>query len=253
MIKNAMTENTTIGNGSGRRRSYWRIAAWATAALILLLPLVAGADWTVGDFVFAAMLLFGSLGAYELAVRMTRNTAYRAGVGVAIVGAFLLVWVNAAVGITDSDADILFFTVVPTVGIIGAVIARFQPDGMARAMFATALVQALVAVVALIAGIVPAYNSAFEILGITGFFVVLFVGSAMLFREAARGKTDNSTLTDKLKVHTLLSALTVIVGASLVTYMMYVESEPGLIPLLLTVCGIGWYLITRVRLRSRGD
>ncbi|MGI9175355.1 MAG: hypothetical protein ACR2GR_08575, partial [Rhodothermales bacterium] len=77
------------------------------------------------------------------------------------------------------------FLGVPTVGIIGAIIARFQPRGMARAMFAMALAQALVAVIALIAGIVPAYNSAFEILGITGFFVALFVGSAWLFRKAA--------------------------------------------------------------------
>ncbi len=56
-------------------------------------------------------------------------------------------------------------------------------------MFAMALAQALVAVIALIAGIVPAYNSAFEVLGITGFYVALFVGSALLFRHAARGRT----------------------------------------------------------------
>jgi len=92
------------------------------------------------------------------------------------------------VGITDSDADLMFLWV-PAVGIIGAIIARFQPRGMARAMFATALAQALVAVIALIAGIVPAYNSAFEVLGITGFYVALFVGSALLFRHAARGRT----------------------------------------------------------------
>ena len=143
-------------------------------------------NWTVGDFVFAAVLLFGSLGAYELLARKTGDTAYRAGVGVAIAAAFLLVWVNGAVGITDSDADLMLLLWVPTVGIIGAIIARFQPRGMARAMFATALAQALVAVTALIAGIVPAYNSAFEILALNGFFVALFVGSALLFRHAAR-------------------------------------------------------------------
>ena len=198
MINNkgkAMTENTTTenrGNGGGWRGSRWRIVAWVAAALVLLLPLVAGANWGVGDYVFAAVLLFGSLGTYELATRMTGNTAYRAGVGVAIAAVFLLVWSNAAVGITDSDADLMFFLLVPTVGVIGALLARFQPRGMARAMFATALVQALVAMIALIAGIVPAYNSAFEILGITGFFVVLFVGSALLFREAARGGPERS-------------------------------------------------------------
>jgi hypothetical protein len=101
---------------------------------------------------------------------------------------FLLVWVNGAVGLSDSAADVLFFLLVPAVAIIGALIARFRPRGMARAMFATALVLTSVAVTALIAGIVPAYNSTFEILGIAGFFAALFVGSALLFREAARGE-----------------------------------------------------------------
>ena len=184
-------------NGSGWRGSRVRIAAWATAALILLLPLIAmqftgQVNWTAGDFIFAAVLLFGSLGAYELAARMTGNTAYRTGFGVAIVAGFLLVWINAAVGITDSDADLALFLGVPAVGFMGALLARFKPRGMMRAMFAAAATHALIAVGALIAGIVPVYNSAFEILGLTGFFVVLFVGSALLFRQAAqeRAATD---------------------------------------------------------------
>jgi hypothetical protein len=72
------------------------------------------------------------------------------------------------------------------VGIIGAVIARFQPRGMAHALFATAIAQTLVAVVALIAGEhqSPA-GSVAEILGLNGIFVALFLGSAGLFRRAA--------------------------------------------------------------------
>ena len=167
------------------------MAAWAAAALILLAPLVAmqftdEVSWTVSDFVFADVLIFGALGAYELAARRAGNTAYRAAVGVALATAVLLVWTNAAVGITDGTADTLY-TAVPAVGIIGAIVARFHPRGVARAMFATALAQALVGVTALIAGIVPAHNSAFEILAITAFFAALFIGSALLFREAARG------------------------------------------------------------------
>ena len=181
-------------DSDGEQGSRWRVAAWAAAGLLLLAPLVAmqftdEVNWTVGDFVVFGVLLFGSLGAYELARRMTGNTAYRAGVGLAIAAAFLLVWVNGAVGITDSDADFAFF-LVPTVGIIGATIARFKPRGMVRAMFATAFALTFVSAIALIAGIVPAYNSALEILGITGFFVALFVGSALLFREAVRGRVE---------------------------------------------------------------
>jgi hypothetical protein len=185
-------------NGGGRRMSRWRMAAWAAAALFLLANWVAmqftdEVNWTVGDFVFAGALMFGALGAYEVAVRMTGNAAYRTGVGVAIVAAFLLVWINAAVGITDSAADGMYIVVL-AIGIVGALVARFRPDGMARAMLATALATASVGVIALIAGIVPAYNSAFEILGLNGFFVVLWVGSAMLFREAARGGPERGAV-----------------------------------------------------------
>ena len=185
-----MTENTVTGNDGRWHGSRWRIAVWAAATLVLLLPLVAmqfteEVVWTVSDFVFAGILLFGSLGAYELAVRKTGDTAYRAAAGVALAAGFLLVWSNAAVGITDSDADLMYAGVL-AIGVIGAIIARFHPRGMARAMFATALAQTLVAVTALVAGIVPAYNSAFEILGITGFFAVLWVASALLFRKAAQ-------------------------------------------------------------------
>lgn len=177
------------GNGSRWTGSPWRIAAWAVAAFLLLLPLIAGADWTASDFVFAAVLLFGSLGAYELATRLNGNTAYRAGIGLALAATLLLVWANGAVGITDSAADGWFF-LAPAAGFVGAFLARFRAQGMVVAMFATAGAVALIAVVALFTGIVPAFNSPLEVLGISGFFVALFVGSALLFREAARGETE---------------------------------------------------------------
>ena len=57
-------------------------------------------------------------------------------------------------------------------------------------------------------------------------------------------------LRKRLRVHTVLSVLTLAVGALLMTFMVTVESEPGLLPALLVVAGIGWYLITRARIRS---
>lgn len=187
-----MTEN--MENDGVRRMSRWRIAAWAAAALFLLANFVAmqftdEVDWSASDFVFAGVLLFVPLGIYEFVARKTSDTAYRTGVGMALVAGLLLLWVSGAVGITDSEADLLYFLAL-VVGLVGAFVARFRPDGMARAMFVTALALASAGVIALVAGMVPAYNSAFEILGITGFFVVLFVGSALLFREAARGGTE---------------------------------------------------------------
>ncbi len=184
-------------NGGGRRWSRWRIAAWTVAALILLLPLVAmqftdEVNWEVADFAFAAALLVGVGVPYELAVRKTGNAAYRAAVGVALAAAFLLVWVNGAVGIIgseDNDANLMYGGVL-AVGVIGALIARFRPRGMARALFATALAQAAVATVALIAGWGSPSSGPLEIVALNGFFVALFVGSALLFREAARGGSE---------------------------------------------------------------
>lgn len=55
---------------------------------------------------------------------------------------------------------------------------------------------------------------------------------------------------EKLKVQKALSMLTIAMGLVLLTYMIYAESEPGAIPLLLVVLGTGWYLISRARIRS---
>jgi hypothetical protein len=180
----AMAGNTE--NGSGRRGSRWRIAVWGTAALILLLPLLAmqfteEVAWDLADFAIFGAMLFVACGTYELAARVTGNTAYRAAVGVALAAAFILVWMNLAVGIIgneDNPANLMYGGVL-AVGIMGAIIARFQPHGMARALVGTALAQALVAVIALIAGL--GYT-----LILTGFFVALWLTSARLFRKAAR-------------------------------------------------------------------
>ncbi len=147
-------------NGGARRGSRWRIAAWAAAALILLLPLVAmqftdEVVWDVVDFAVFGALLVGAGITCELAARKTGNTVYRSDVGVALAAAFILVWVNGAVGVVgseDNDANLMYAGVL-AVGIIGALIARFQPKGMARALFATALAQVVVAMIALIAGL----------------------------------------------------------------------------------------------------
>jgi hypothetical protein len=184
---------------TGRRRhgSRWRRAFWAAAALLLLLPLVAmqfteEVDWDVADFALAGALMVAVGVPYELAARRTGDVAYRAAVGVALVAAFLLVWVNGAVGLIgseDNEANLMYAGVL-AVGVIGAGIARFQPRGMARAMFATALVQSSVAAIALIAGLGEPYSGPFEIVASNAFFVALFVGSALLFRKAVRGRPD---------------------------------------------------------------
>jgi hypothetical protein len=164
------------------------------AALLLLLPLVAmqftdEMVWDETDFIVMGAMLFGACGAYELAARMTGNIAYRAAVGVAVVAAFILIWMNLAVGIIgseDNPANLMYGGVL-AVGILGALIARFQPDGMARALAATALAQALVGAIALIGGLgSTGANWPQVIVVLTGFFAALWLVSAWLFRKAAR-------------------------------------------------------------------
>jgi hypothetical protein len=116
----------------------------------------------------------------------SRNNTYKSAVGLALATAFILVWLIGAVGVLGADGDPadLMYIGVFAVGIVGAIIARFQPRGMARAMLATAVTQMLVAVIALILGQqhLP-YMSVYEILGLNGFFAGLFLGSARLFRK----------------------------------------------------------------------
>ena len=145
--------------------------------------------WDVVDFtVFGAMLL-GVGVIYTLAKRKADNTAYRFAVGVALAAAFILIWVNGAVGIIGDEsnhANMMYFGVL-AVGIIGAIIARFQPYGMVRALYAMALAQVLVAVIALLAGLGstgPIWPK--DILILTGLFIALWLLSARLFRKAAR-------------------------------------------------------------------
>jgi hypothetical protein len=145
--------------------------------------------WDPADFAAAGVLLFGAGLTYQLVARKAGNIAYRVGVGVAVATGLLLVWVVGAVGVIGEEGDRadLMYVGVLAVGIIGAVIARFRPQGMARALLATALAQGLVAVIALIAGKHQApISSVFEILGLNGFFMALFIGSAWLFRHAGR-------------------------------------------------------------------
>lgn len=178
--------------------SRWRTAAWVAAALFLLANAVAmqftdEVNWTVGDFVFAGILLFGSLGAYEIAARKARHAAYRVGVGLGVAATFLLIWANGAVGITDSAADGLYFGTA-CIGIIGVIIALFRPSRGARAMLAAAFMLVSVSVIALVAGMVPNDSaSSFEVFGITGFSVALFVGAARLLRTAARESPKRGT------------------------------------------------------------
>ncbi|WP_198029940.1 hypothetical protein [Christiangramia salexigens] len=74
------------------------------ATTLLLIPLVAmqftsEVNWTLSDFLVAAVLLFSTGLLCELALRKTRKIKYRLFICVAILVIFLLTWAELAVGI----------------------------------------------------------------------------------------------------------------------------------------------------------
>lgn len=73
-------------------------------ALALLIPLVAmqfydDVNWTPIDFAVAGALLLGTGLIYELAVKRVRNINYRVILSIGLAVAFLLIWVELAVGL----------------------------------------------------------------------------------------------------------------------------------------------------------
>lgn len=118
----------------------------------------------------------------------TARTTYRLAVGVAIAAALMLVWLSLGVGIIGRDGDPanrMYFAVIAA-GILGAVIGRFRPLGMARALLVMAIAQAVIAAIALAAPLGRPFSGPLELSLLNGFFVAMFVASAWLFRRAAR-------------------------------------------------------------------
>lgn len=164
-----------------------RVVIWGMAAGSFLLPLVAmqftdEVNWTAFDFVFWGGTLLVACGVYEAMTRLSTDRAYRAGVGAAVVGSFLVVWVNGAVGMIGSEGNAynLLFLGAIVVGAIGALLCWFRPEGMARALYATAIAHGLVSAIALVAG----WDQRGAILSLV--FVLPWLLSAGLFRQAAR-------------------------------------------------------------------
>ena len=136
------------------------------------------------------------------------GTAYQVATGIAVAAALVLFWMNAAVGIIGDGPVNLMYLGVLIVGFVGAFIARLQPRGMALALFATAVAQMLVPVIALViwkAGwqvllIDPSSpNPPFDpgiapVFGLNAAFVMLWVVSAWLFRKAARGRPEQDAV-----------------------------------------------------------
>jgi hypothetical protein len=173
----------------------WRVIAWGAAVALILAPLVAmqfpasGVNWTISDFIFAAALVGVVGGLFELAARASGSWAYRGGAGLALLTSFLLVWINGAVGIIgneDNRANLVFGVII-LMAIAGTIVAKARAAGMVRGMAVATVAQAVVGLVVFAQGI--AANEppgAFGMLVLIEGFALLWAGSALLFRRAAR-------------------------------------------------------------------
>ena len=165
-----------------------RPLVWGGAALLLLLPAVAmrfqgsGVDWSARDFAVFGAMLATACGLYELATRMSGDLRYRAAAGIAVATGFLTVWANLAVGMIGDEGNRfnLLFAGVLAVAIVGAALAKLQAPGLAKAMLATSISQALVVAAAFAIGGDPRGAAC------SALFVAPWLLSSALFRRASQ-------------------------------------------------------------------
>lgn len=115
------------------------------------------------------------------------QTYYRLAVGVALATVLFLILAIGALGIIGAGGrpDRIYAAVLGVL-VLGTVIARLRPTGMAVALAATALAQAVVSATALLAGLHRAEGaSAVDIIGLTAMYAALFGLAAWLFWRAA--------------------------------------------------------------------
>lgn len=123
---------------------------------------------------------------------MESKTAYRIAAAIALAAGLVQIWMNLAVGIVgepDNPVNQGFYGVVVAAAAC-AFTARLEAAAMARAMLATAGVQA---VLAFAVGTAPSTAriepmGAMGVLALSGGFVALWLVSAMSFHKAARGQ-----------------------------------------------------------------
>lgn len=115
---------------------------------------------------------------------MTAFTSYGAGVAVALAASFLTVWTTI---VRDDGSGAGFFLVIMAAG-VGAFACWLDAAGMARTMVGVAVMQALLGIAvatAPITALTP--DGPVKALLYNGFFAVMWLFAAALFRPAARG------------------------------------------------------------------
>lgn len=170
-----------------KRLIVWTIILVLALTILIAMQFTSEVQWNEAIAYIVILMIVG--GVYELWQWLkTRDKIYRIAFGVGLAGVFLLGWVSGAVGIIGSENNSvnLMYWVIPVIGFIGSLISRFNPRGMALTLFAVALVQFLVPVVALIISPEVSWGNAgvIGVFAINSIFAALFAGSGLLFQRA---------------------------------------------------------------------
>lgn len=175
-------------SGADGPRVPWRLIGWAIPIGLLSVPWLANFPWTASDFIFAGAMFAITGGTFELAIRASGSRAYRAGAAIALLTAFLTVWINLAAGIIgneDNPLNLMFFGVIAA-AILGAIVAKFEAAGMARAMTAASALQGLIGVGVLVEGWgISEPPGIIRLFILIEFFAVAWFLSGRCFRRAA--------------------------------------------------------------------
>ncbi|MEM6804296.1 MAG: hypothetical protein AAF696_23040, partial [Bacteroidota bacterium] len=163
--------------------------------LLLSIPLIAmqftdEVNWQIGDFLIMGLALSFFAFLFEFLASRSDKLVYRAALGIGLLGAFLLFWVNGAVGIIGNEgnpANLLYLSVF-IIGLIGGLLSRFKAKGMSITLFLAAIVQCLIPLLALLIWGQGEFSGSAGLFGafiLSSFFATPFLLSAWLFRKSA--------------------------------------------------------------------
>lgn len=173
-----------------------RLIVWTIIVALLLLILVARQltnEVQLNETSAYILILLAIGGFYELWQWLKIQTRiYRIAFGIGLMGMSFLGWVSGAVGIIGSENNPvnLMYWAVFAAGLIGSLVSRFKPLGMAYTLFVTALIQESIPVIALISSPKVSWGDA-GVIGVfilNSIFAVFFIVSGLLFRLAAKVK-----------------------------------------------------------------
>ena len=144
--------------------------------------------WTAFDFVVFSVMVGAVCAGFELAMRLSNQWTYRLGAIMSVMGGFLMVWANLAVGIIGNEEDprnLMFYGVL-LIGVVGALVTKFNARGLTWTVRTMAAAQVVIFLVSALLdwALLPVF---------TVFYVSLWVIAGELFKKSINTKRSNES------------------------------------------------------------